>query len=107
LHVVRGTRLARDWRNGGYRPWTRDEYVTTAADLIAMTPPGVVFHRLTATARAPLLLAPDWCAAKWPVLNAIEAELARAVCARVAPVPVPCRRAPKPSFESRNQEATR
>jgi uncharacterized protein len=77
LHVVRGTQLARDWRAGTYRPWTMDEYVATAADLIEMTPPEVVFHRLTATARAPLLLAPQWCAGKWRVLNAIADELAR------------------------------
>jgi uncharacterized protein len=77
LHVVRGTRLAQDWRAGAYRPWSRETYVATAADLIEMTPPEVIFHRLTATARAPLLLAPQWCSGKWRVLNAIEAELAR------------------------------
>ncbi|MDD3516779.1 MAG: TIGR01212 family radical SAM protein [Chromatiales bacterium] len=77
LHVVRGTQLAKDWQRGGYRPWTMQEYVATAADLIAMTPPAVVYHRLTATAREPLLLAPAWCAGKWQVLNAIERELAR------------------------------
>lgn len=75
LHVVRGTRLARQWRDGEYRPWTLNEYVATAVDLIEMTPPEVVFHRLTATARKPLLLAPDWCASKWTVINAIEESL--------------------------------
>ncbi|MFP4244559.1 MAG: TIGR01212 family radical SAM protein [Ectothiorhodospira sp.] len=75
LHVVRGTRLARQWREGEYRPWTLNEYVATAVDLIEMTPPEVVFHRLTATARKPLLLAPDWCASKWTVINAIEEAL--------------------------------
>lgn len=77
LHVVRGTRLARDWRSDRYRPWSMEDYVTTAADMIETTPAEVVFHRLTATARVPLLLAPQWCAGKWRVLNAIEAELVR------------------------------
>jgi uncharacterized protein len=106
LHVVRGTRLARDWRSGTYRAWTREEYVTTAADLIAMTPPGVIFHRLTATARAPLLLAPEWCAAKWSVLNAIEAELVRRGACQGGACTRPLPACPGPSFESRNKEAS-
>jgi hypothetical protein len=35
----------------------------------------MVFHRLTGTARAPLLLAPHWCSEKWPVLNAIASRV--------------------------------
>ena len=77
LHVVRGTRLAQEWERGEYHPWSMDDYVRTAADLVGMSPPEIVWHRLTATARRPLLLAPAWCAGKWRVLNAIERELAR------------------------------
>lgn len=77
LHVVRGTQLARQWRAGEYQPWSLSQYLNLAADLIEMTPPEVVFHRLTATARKPLLLAPDWCASKWNVINGIEHELRR------------------------------
>ncbi|MCU0937098.1 MAG: TIGR01212 family radical SAM protein [Gammaproteobacteria bacterium] len=77
LHVVRGTRLAAEWRRGGYRPLTLEEYVETACDMVEATPPRIEFHRLTGTAPRAVLLAPDWCAWKWRVLNAIEAELAR------------------------------
>jgi hypothetical protein len=52
-------------------------YIAIAADLIERTPPGVVYHRLTGTAAADILLAPAWCAKKWVVLNGIEAELRR------------------------------
>lgn len=76
LHVVKGTRLANDWRRGAYRPLAMDEYIRIAAELVRMTPPGVVYHRLTATASANILLAPAWCGCKWRVLNALEAELA-------------------------------
>ena len=76
LHVVKGTLLANQWRHGAYQPLSLSEYVATAADLIEHTPPAVVFHRLTGTASADILLAPTWCAKKWAVLNAIEAELA-------------------------------
>ncbi|HKJ95884.1 MAG TPA: TIGR01212 family radical SAM protein [Gammaproteobacteria bacterium] len=75
LHVVKGTRLAGDLRRRAYQPITREAYVRTAADLIERTPAQVVFHRVTGTASRRVLRAPAWCAEKWSVLNAIEAEL--------------------------------
>jgi radical SAM protein (TIGR01212 family) len=75
LHVVRGTRLANEWRCGDYTPLRLDEYVDTVCDVIAKTPDHVVFHRLTGTAPVHLLLAPAWCGKKWLVLNAIRNEL--------------------------------
>ncbi|WP_242471095.1 TIGR01212 family radical SAM protein, partial [Thiocystis violacea] len=77
LHVVRQTRLAIDWRAGDYEPLTMDDYVGICADLIERTPAAVIYHRLTGTASRDILLAPDWCARKWAVLNAIETELFR------------------------------
>lgn len=77
LHVVRHTRLAIDWRLGASRPLALADYADAVAELVAHTPPEVVFHRLTGTAPADLLLAPAWCADRWPVLNAIEARLQR------------------------------
>lgn len=76
LHVVRGTRLGHQWRRDRYRPLGLAEYARAAAELVRHTPEEVVYHRLTGTADPGILLAPDWCAGKWPVLNAIEAELA-------------------------------
>jgi radical SAM protein (TIGR01212 family) len=75
LHVVKGTQLANEWRRGQYRPLTLDEYVETAAHLIRITPPEVVFHRVTGTAARNILLAPDWCAKKWLVINRIADAL--------------------------------
>jgi len=77
LHVVKGTALANDWRRGDYRPLGFGDYIETAADLIERTPPEIVYHRLTGTASADILLAPAWCALKWRVLNGIAAELIR------------------------------
>jgi radical SAM protein (TIGR01212 family) len=77
LHVVKGTQLANQWRQGEYQPLELSEYIAIAADLIERTPPEVCFHRVTGTAQASILLAPAWCAKKWLVLNGIEAELAR------------------------------
>ncbi|HYN77344.1 MAG TPA: TIGR01212 family radical SAM protein [Lamprocystis sp. (in: g-proteobacteria)] len=92
LHVVRHTRLALDWQRGDYQPLALTDYVGICADLIEHTPPAVVFHRLTGTASRSILLAPDWCAKKWAVLNAIEAELYRRGTRqgeRCAPAPLP------------------
>lgn len=75
LHVVRNTLLARQWRQGDYQPLCFEQYVQTACDLIELTPPGIIFHRLTASAPKQVLLAPDWCAGKWSALNAISEEL--------------------------------
>jgi len=75
LHVVKGTLLANQWRSGEYSPLTFDAYIAIAADLVERTPTHVVYHRLTGTASPHLLLAPDWCAYKWRVLNGIEKEL--------------------------------
>ncbi len=77
LHVVRGTRLAREWRQGDYLPLEQDDYQRIAADLIERTPANIIFHRITGTASRDILLAPHWCAQKWAVLNGIEAELKR------------------------------
>lgn len=75
LHVVKNTLLAKQWRQGEYRPLTMQEYAEMVCDLIELTPPEVVFHRLTGTAPADLLLAPAWCAHKWQVINTIQYEL--------------------------------
>lgn len=75
LHVVRGTRLANAWRRGEYRAWELQAYLETAADLIEHTPPEIVFHRLTGTASAQVLLAPLWCQHKWLVIDGIALTL--------------------------------
>ncbi|MDH5631782.1 MAG: TIGR01212 family radical SAM protein [Gammaproteobacteria bacterium] len=77
LHVVKGTRLANEWRRQQYQPLLLEDYIQVAADIIEHTPAEICFHRITATASKQILLAPDWCNRKWRVLNAIESELAR------------------------------
>ena len=77
LHVVKHTKLAIEWKRGEYTPISETDYVRIASDLIERTPWEVVFHRVTGTASKDILLAPEWCAKKWDVLNGITAELAR------------------------------
>ena len=75
LHVVKGTQLANTWRRGDYQPLTLDDYIHTVADMVELTPPEIIYHRLTGTASASILLAPGWCSQKWGVLNGIAQEL--------------------------------
>ncbi len=75
LHIVKHTLLAHQWRKGEYQPLGRAEYIGIAADLIERTPENIIYHRVTATASRDILLAPDWCAEKWNLLNGIEIEL--------------------------------
>ena len=77
LHVVKGTQLANEWRRGEYTPLTQAGYIDIAADLIERTPWEIVYHRVTGTSPANLLLAPEWCSHKWTVLNDLTSELNR------------------------------
>ena len=77
LHVVKGTQLANEWRRGEYQPLTMDEYVSDVVELVERTPAEVIFHRLTGTASASVLLAPEWCSKKWQVLNRLTDVLSR------------------------------
>ena len=75
LHVVKNTMLAQQWRRGEYQAMGFNEYIDLATEMVTRTPEDIIFHRLTATAEPRLLLAPDWCAHKWMVLNAIHDRL--------------------------------
>ncbi len=77
LHIVKGTQLAREWKQQAYQPLEMDEYIQIACDLIELTPQEVLYHRVTGTAQKELLLAPEWCSKKWAVINGIEQELKR------------------------------
>ncbi len=75
LHVVKGTQLARDLKQGRYQPLSMQEYVDTVVKMVKMAPEEMIFHRLTGTATEDILLAPQWCSKKWQVLNRITGQL--------------------------------
>ncbi|QSX34691.1 TIGR01212 family radical SAM protein [Shewanella avicenniae] len=76
LHVVEGSTMAKAWRAGRLTPPTLEEYVASAADIIRRTPKEIVFHRVTAYTKMPMLLAPQWCASRWIGLVGIVDNLA-------------------------------
>jgi hypothetical protein len=77
LMVVRGSRMAAEHARGELQPSALEDYAALAAELVRLTPAEVIFHRLTATAQEPTLIAPAWCHTSWPALQAIRADLER------------------------------
>ena len=76
LMIVRGSRMAAQYRRGEVAPMALADYAALAGSLIRATPPEVVYHRVSATAQQPTLIAPDWCGPRWSAIQAIAADLA-------------------------------
>lgn len=77
LHVLEGTDLARDWREGKVPILSLEEYVLLLEDCLAVLPPDMVIHRLTGDGHKRDLLAPLWTGDKKRVLNTIKTAFAR------------------------------
>ena len=77
LHVLEGTDLAQDYREGKVPVLTQEEYIRILEACLAVLPPDLVIHRLTGDGPKKDLLAPLWSANKKQVLNAIRAAFAR------------------------------
>ncbi|BAL96181.1 TIGR01212 family radical SAM protein [Rubrivivax gelatinosus] len=75
LMITRGSRLAVAHKRGEIEPPELPAYAALVGELIRRTPPELVFHRVSATARAPTLVAPAWCSTVWPAMQAIRADL--------------------------------
>lgn len=92
LHVMRGTRLAEQYREGGVRMMDRDEYVGVVCDYLERLDPGIVVQRLTGDGSRQDLIAPLWSLQKFEVLNCIDNELTRRGSRQgfsLSPVPSP------------------
>ncbi len=79
VYVMRNTALAKLFLAGEFRTLSLEEYARYTADMLEMIPPETVVHRLTAEAKKPALLSPDYCTyeRKLEVINRIEKELER------------------------------
>ena len=65
LHIVTGSIMAKAWQAGRLNGIELAEYTVTAGEMIRHTPPEVIYHRVSASARRPTLLAPLWCENRW------------------------------------------
>lgn len=75
LHIVEGSTMAKAWRVGRLEAPSLEEYVSVASELIRMTPPDIVYHRVSAAARRPTLLSPLWCENRWLAMTEIGRRL--------------------------------
>ncbi|NVJ57041.1 MAG: TIGR01212 family radical SAM protein [Vibrionaceae bacterium] len=75
LHIVEGSTMAKAWKAGKLQAPELDQYVAIASELIRMTPPHVIFHRVSSAARRPTLLAPLWCENRWLAMTEIGRAL--------------------------------
>lgn len=71
LHVIKGTDLEKDYREGRFCTLEMEEYVRLVADCIALLPENVVIHRMTGDGDKRTLVAPEWSKDKKRVLNAL------------------------------------
>lgn len=77
LHIVEGSTMAKAWRAGKLEAPSLEEYVAIANELIRLTPPEVVYHRVSSAARRPTLLSPLWCENRWLAMTEIGRALDR------------------------------
>lgn len=75
LHIVSGSILAKTYNLGKLNLLSLEQYAFSVGELIRFTPKNVIFHRVTAYAKKPMLIAPDWCSYRWNGLVAIVDNL--------------------------------
>ncbi|SFP28075.1 TIGR01212 family radical SAM protein [Enterovibrio norvegicus] len=75
LHIVEGSVMAKSWRAGRLDEITIEDYVESASEMILRTPSDVVYHRVSASARRPTLLAPTWCENRWLAMTGVARAL--------------------------------
>lgn len=75
LHIVAGSTMAKSWQAGRLQGIELAEYTVTAGEMIRHTPLDVVYHRISASARRPTLLAPLWCENRWTGMVEIDRYL--------------------------------
>ncbi|EOV8988280.1 TIGR01212 family radical SAM protein [Cronobacter dublinensis] len=75
LHIVEGSIMAKAWRAGRLTGIALEEYAATAGEMIRHTPPEIIYHRISASACRPTLLAPLWCENRWTGMVEIDRYL--------------------------------
>lgn len=75
LHVLKGTDLEKDLKDGKFNCLTLEEYADILKACIELLPYGVVVHRITGDGAKKNLVAPLWSADKKRVLNYLNKHL--------------------------------
>ena len=75
LHVIKDTRLQKQYDMGEFELMSRSEYAALAADFIERIRPDIVIQRVTGEAPPRMLVAPEWAINKLAVMNRVKREL--------------------------------
>ncbi|MCR5206641.1 MAG: TIGR01212 family radical SAM protein [Lachnospiraceae bacterium] len=75
LHILKGTDLEKEYREGKLRILSEDEYIDILKECVNVIPDNIVIHRLTGDGDKKLLVAPLWSADKKHVWNRIQKEV--------------------------------
>lgn len=75
LHVLKGTDLEIDYRNGLFKCMTMEEYIDLISDCLDILPDDIIIHRLTGDGPKKILIAPEWSADKKRVLNELQKKI--------------------------------
>ena len=67
--------MAKAWEAGRLSGIELEDYTVTAGEMIRHTPAEIVYHRISASARRPTLLAPLWCENRWTGMVEIDRYL--------------------------------
>ena len=77
LHVLKGTKIAEQYKNGEFETLSLSEYVNTVVDCLEYFSEETVIQRLTGDGGRDTLIAPLWSLKKFVVLNEIDKEMVR------------------------------
>ena len=75
LHILKNTRLAKEYEAGRVKALSMEEYAGILKSCIAVLPPETVVHRITGDGAKKDLIAPLWSADKKKTLNYLQRYL--------------------------------
>ena len=75
LHVLQGTDLEQDYRDGVFEVMTMEEYTNLVVKCLRELPPDMVVHRMTGDGARRSLVAPLWSTDKKRVLNTLTRKI--------------------------------
>lgn len=77
LHVIKGTRLAKEYESKAFPLLELEEYVGIICDQLEVLPAETVIQRVTGDGKKEDLIGPLWSLKKFVVMNEIDKEMAR------------------------------
>ena len=78
LHVLKGTKLADEFKADPFHIMTLEEYTEVVVHCLQILPPEMIIHRITGDGPKKLLIQPEWSADKKKVLNTLNRAIREA-----------------------------